>query len=152
MTILKYLNPFLIFFVLTASWNAHVAEEELNYSGPITLKLKVSLFNETADIFEPFENNYIFVNTIKKSDQNKGSNQYLKTDPNGFAELILPTTAEGARFTIYKVSKTTSSIRIMCKLARVNGEYINYVTVPKVTDAGPVRYDLILRGSACMER
>ena len=152
MTILKYLNPFLIFFVLTASLNAHVAEEELNYSGPITLKLKVSLFNETADIFEPFENNYIFVNTIKKSDQNKGSNQYLKTDPNGFAELILPTTAEGARFTIYKVSKTTSSIRIMCKLARVNGEYINYITVPKVTDAEPVRYDLILRGSACMER
>lgn len=122
----------------------------LNYAqtpnqNAFNLKLTIKYYNNETHTDELYRDGFLYVITTQKIGGYSPSH-YIKTNVMGRADLALPYNSSENIITIYKVDTSSSSIRLNCKLAQVNGEKINYLTIPYSKGKTELTYDLVMGG------
>ncbi|MGE3921067.1 MAG: hypothetical protein AB7F64_09105 [Gammaproteobacteria bacterium] len=134
----------LLSIFLTTSTSSAAPED----SYLVNINMNVQLLPAGSKTPRVLSNQKVFVNTIKSAPSGKAFNQYLTTDENGQVDFTVGADLVGAIFTVYLVDSKSDSIRLNCKLGRVDDIYMNYITVPALEDLSEV-YNLVLTGSQC---
>lgn len=122
-------------------------EPEQEYYGPINLKFYLSSYDFTEGKEIPYRNGYVFINTIRSSDDGGNLNGYFKADVDGVIYVTTSNLSMGAHITLYQVNPQNSSINLNCKLAKVDGIYQNFFSIPAVSSSAYEVDDLMLRGA-----
>lgn len=111
-------------------------------------KIIIHRFNYETRRDDIFRNGTVYVNTIKRSEQDGRINGFYQADLDGMIEVELDDNAIGAELTIYLANPKTGTIYLNCKLGKFDDIKQRFFTLER-NKPDYFKHQAVLYGAGC---